>query len=66
MLYIAIPTYPGHTDTSEWWCVFESGAVRRAVNSDTRYAKLKGIPLIDQDSKEHDAFLRSIAIQPKG
>jgi N-acetyl-anhydromuramyl-L-alanine amidase AmpD len=62
MLYIAVPKYPGHTANSEWWCVFESGAVRRAVNSDVTYATKAQLPLIDQDSKEHDDFLRSIAI----
>ena len=28
MLYIAVPKYPGANDNSEWWCIFESGAVR--------------------------------------
>lgn len=63
MLYIALPKYPGATAASEWWAVFESGAVRRAVNSDGKYAAIKGIPTIDQDSKEHDDFLRSISIK---
>lgn len=62
MLYIAVPKYPGRTDASEWWCIFESGAVRRAVNSDVAYANMKGVPLVDQNSKEHDDFLRSIAM----
>jgi hypothetical protein len=64
MLYIAVAAYPGHTDTSEWWAVFESGAVRRAVNSDVAYAAGAGVPLVDQDSKEHDDYLRTIAIKP--
>jgi N-acetylmuramoyl-L-alanine amidase len=62
MLYIATPKYPGANANSEWWCIFESGAVRRAVNSDVAYANMKGIPLVDQTSAEHDAYLRSIAM----
>jgi hypothetical protein len=61
MLYIATPAYPGKTDASEWWAVFQSGVVRRAVSSDVKYAQGAGIPLIAQDSLEHDQFLRSIA-----
>lgn len=64
MLYIAVPTYPGHNDGSEWWCIFESGMVRRAVNSDVTFAQKAGIPMIDQNSKEHDDYLRSIAVGP--
>ncbi len=63
MLYIAVPKYPGANDNSEWWAVFESGAVRRAVNSDVTFAGLAGIPQIDQNSAEHDAYLRGIAIK---
>lgn len=63
MEYIAVPTYPGSGPNSEWWACFASGAVRRAVNSDVTFAQLKDIPQIPQDSKEHDDFLRSIAIQ---
>jgi len=64
MLYIAVPKYPGHNDNSEWWAVFSSGAVRRAVNSDVTFASLSNIPQVDQDSKDHDDYLRSIAIKP--
>jgi N-acetylmuramoyl-L-alanine amidase len=63
MLYIAVPKYPGSNNNSEWWAVFASGAVRRAVNSDVTYAGFANIPQVNQDSKEHDDFLRSIAIQ---
>jgi hypothetical protein len=61
MLYIATPAYPGKTDASEWWAVFASGVVRRAVSSDVKFAQTAGVPLIAQDSLEHDQYLRSIA-----
>ena len=61
MDYIAIPAYPGHDADSEWWCVYSSGAVRRAVNSDVTFAASRNIPQIPQTSKEHDEYLRSIA-----
>ena len=62
MLYIAVPTFPGSGPNTEWWAIFESGAVRRAVNSDVAYAQLANIPQVDQDSAEHHDFLKSIAI----
>jgi hypothetical protein len=61
MLYIATPAYSGKTDASEWWAVFASGVVRRAVSSDVKFAQSAGVPLIAQDSLEHDQYLRSIA-----
>jgi hypothetical protein len=66
MLYIAVAAYPGAGPNSEWWAVFESGAVRRAVNSDVVFANLSNIPQIDQDSIEHDDYLRSIAVVAHG
>jgi hypothetical protein len=57
MLYIAVPKYAGVTADTPWLAVFESGNVRRAVNSDVRYAQTNGVALIDQDSKEQHDYL---------
>jgi hypothetical protein len=63
MLYIAKPVYTGTTAGTPWLAVFESGAVRRAVNADVKYAQSAGVPIIDQDSKEqHDYLIAKFGI----
>lgn len=60
MLYIAVPTFPGKTNATEWLAVFESGDVRRAVNSDVEFASVTGVPFIDLDSQEHHKYLLQV------
>jgi hypothetical protein len=57
MEYIMKPVFAGTTADTPWLAVFGSGSVRRAVNSDVRFAELKDLPIIDQDSQEQHAYL---------
>lgn len=59
MLYIAKPTFPGAGPNTQWLAVFESGAVRRAMNADVAFAQKAGVPFIDQDSAEQHAYIVS-------
>lgn len=59
MEYIMKPVFAGANANTPWLAVFGSGNVRRAVNSDVRFAEAKGLPIIDQDSQEQHSYLVS-------
>lgn len=60
MIAIYKPSYKGATADTPWVAVFQSGAVRRAVNADVRLAQQLNVPILDQDSKEQHEYLISI------
>lgn len=59
MEYIMKPVFAGADANTAWLAVFGSGSVRRAVNADVTYAQSKGLPIIDQNSKEQHDYLCS-------
>lgn len=60
MIAIYKPSFKNANANTPWVAVFQSGAVRRAVNADVRLAERTGVPIIDQDSEEQHAYLVSI------
>jgi hypothetical protein len=56
MLYIAKPVYAGANANTPWLAVFESGQIRRALNSDVKYASANGVAIIEQDSREQHEY----------
>lgn len=60
MIAIYKPVFAAANAHTPWVAVFQSGAVRRAVNADVRLANRLGIPIMDQDSKEQHDYLISI------
>jgi len=60
MIAIYKPVFRGANANTPWVAVFQSGAVRRAVNADVVLANRLSIPIVDQDSKEQHDYLISI------
>jgi hypothetical protein len=60
MIAIYKPVFKGANANTPWVAVFQSGAVRRAVNADVVLAQRLSIPIVDQDSKEQHDYLLSI------
>jgi hypothetical protein len=60
MIAIYKPSFKEANAHTPWVAVFQSGAVRRAVNADVRLAERIGVPIVDQDSKEQHDYLISI------
>lgn len=63
MIAIYKPVFAGANAATPWVAVFQSGAVRRAVNADVRLAERLRVPIVDQDSKEQHDYLISIFIK---
>ena len=60
MIAIYKPNFKGADANTPWVAVFQSGAVRRAVNADVHLANKLGVPIMEQDSKEQHEYLISI------
>ena len=60
MIAIYKPVFKGANAGTPWVAVFQSGAVRRAVNADVLLANRLNIPIVDQDSEEQHNYLISI------
>ena len=52
MLYIIQTTFPGKTDATAHLVKFEDGHIERAFGSTYEYAKVKGLPVVPENSPE--------------
>lgn len=64
MLYIIQPTFPEATAHTEWLVKFEDGHLERALGSTLEFAKVKGVPIVPEESAEHYQYQLARRVLP--